>query len=566
MSIDDLWYKNAVIYCLDVEKYQDANGDGIGDFDGLTRRLDYLSGLGVTCVWLQPFYGSPNRDNGYDVSDYYNVHSRHGSLGDFVNFMNHAEALGMRVIVDLVVNHSSKACPWFQDARANPRSHFRDWYVWADERPKNHRDGIVFPGQQTTTWTWDRAAGQYYFHRFYEHQADLNTWNPYVRAEIKKIMGFWLQLGVSGFRMDAVPFLIEKKGPGIEHQQDFGLLKEMRDFLQWRTADAIMLAEANVPPDESMKYFGDEGDHIQMMLNFPVNQRLFYGLATGDIEPLTWALEQTAKRPANAQWVQFLRSHDELDLGRLEPEQRQKVFEAFGPKKTHQLYDRGIRRRLAPMLGNRRPQLQLAFSLLFSLPGTPMMQYGDEIGIGENLRLPERECARTPMQWTDERHGGFSRAARVVRPVIDDEEYGYRVVNVADQRRDPTSILNWTERMIRARRECPEISWGMFTVLRTNVPEVLAIRYDWRETSLLTLHNFSSAKQHVKLKVGAPRDEQLVNVFDTRHSRRQNDGTHRVTLEPYGWRWFRVGSTDSVLDRHDLGVARPEAPTARDPG
>jgi maltose alpha-D-glucosyltransferase / alpha-amylase len=232
MSIDDLWYKNAVIYCLDVEKYQDANGDGVGDFEGLMRRLDYLAGLGVTCVWLQPFYVSPNRDNGYDVADYYNVNDKHGSLGDFVNFMNHAKALGIRVIIDLVVNHSSVDCPWFQAARADKHSFFRDWYVWADERPKNHREGIVFPGQQTTTWTFDRKASQYYFHRFYDHQPDLNTWNPYVRAEIQKIMGFWLQLGVTGFRMDAVPFLIEKKGAGIEHQQDFNILKEMRDFLQ----------------------------------------------------------------------------------------------------------------------------------------------------------------------------------------------------------------------------------------------------------------------------------------------------------------------------------------------
>ncbi len=400
MSIDDLWYKNAVIYCLDVEKYQDANGDGIGDFEGLMRRLDYLAGLGATCVWLQPFYGSPNRDNGYDVSDYYAVHERHGSLGDFVNFMNHADALGIRVIVDLVVNHTSVDCPWFQSARTDPKSYYRDWYVWADQRPKDHKTGIVFPGQQTTTWSLDRKAGQYYFHRFYDHQPDLNTWNPYVRAEIQKIMGFWLQLGVSGFRMDAVPFLIEKKGAGVEHEQDFTLLKEMRDFLQWRSGSAILLAEANVPPDESMNYFGEDGERLQMMLNFPVNQRLFYALATGDTDPLIWALEQTAKRPANAQWVQFLRSHDELDLGRLTEEQREKVFEAFGPEKKMQLYDRGIRRRLTPMLGNNRRQLELAFSLLFSLPGTPMMQYGDEIGIGDNLRLPERECARTPMQWT----------------------------------------------------------------------------------------------------------------------------------------------------------------------
>jgi maltose alpha-D-glucosyltransferase / alpha-amylase len=552
MSIDDLWYKNAVIYCLDVEKYQDANGDGIGDFEGLMRRLDYLAGLGATCVWLQPFYGSPNRDNGYDVSDYYTVHERHGSLGDFVNFMNHADALGIRVIVDLVVNHTSIDCPWYQSARADPKSLFRDWYVWADQRPKDHKTGIVFPGEQTTTWSLDRKAGKYYFHRFYRHQADLNTWNPYVRAEIQKIMGFWLQLGVSGFRMDAVPFLIEKKGAGIEHEQDFTLLKEMRDFLQWRSGNAILLAEANVPPDESMHYFGEDGERLQMMLNFPVNQRLFYAMATGDIDPLIWALEQTAKRPANAQWVQFLRSHDELDLGRLTEEQRHKVFDAFGPEKRMQLYDRGIRRRLTPMLGNDRRRLELAFSLLFSLPGTPMMQYGDEIGMGDNLRLPERECARTPMQWTAERHGGFSTGRHVVRPAISDAVYGYQQVNVAEQRRDSESLLNWTERIIRMRRECPEISWGGFVVLRANVREVLALRYDWRGTSLLTLHNFSDRTQTVTFRVGCADDQLLVDVFDGKHSQANGDGEHRLRLEPYGWRWFRVGASDNALHRTDL--------------
>jgi maltose alpha-D-glucosyltransferase/alpha-amylase len=480
--------------------------------------------------------------------------------------MNHAEAIGMRVIVDLVVNHSSIDCPWFQTARGNPKSFFHDWYVWADERPKNHKSGIVFPGEQTTTWTLDRKAKKYYFHRFYNHQPDLNTWNPYVRAEIHKIMGFWLQLGVSGFRMDAVPFLIEKKGPGIETQQDFNILKEMREFLQWRAGDAVLLAEANVPPDESMNYFGSDGDRLQMMLNFAVNQRLFYALATADIEPLVWALEETQKRPANAQWVQFLRSHDELDLGRLTEEQREKVFEAFAPKKTMQLYDRGIRRRLAPMLGNNRQRLELAFSLLFSLPGTPMMQYGDEIGIGENLKLPERECARTPMQWTSERHGGFSRAARVVRPVINDPVFGYQKVNVSDMRRDPQSLLNWTERIIRMRKECPEISWGTFSVLRTTEPSVLALRYDWRETSLVTLHNFANRDVKVKLKVGVERDDMLVDVFSDLHSRKRNDGMHLVALDGYAWRWYRVGSTDTTLDRRDLWAPRQGSPTARDPG
>jgi maltose alpha-D-glucosyltransferase/alpha-amylase len=554
VSIADLWYKNAIIYCLDVEKYQDANGDGVGDFEGLMRRLEYLQGLGVTCVWLQPFYPSPNRDNGYDVTDFYGVHEKHGSLGDFVAFMQHADALGIRVIIDLVVNHTSVDSPWFQEARTDPHSFFRDWYVWSDVRPKNHKEGIVFPGEQTTTWTKDRRAGKYYFHRFYDHQPDLNTWHPYVRAEIQKIMGFWLQLGVSGFRMDAVPFLIEKKGAGVERQVDYNLLKEMRDFLQWRSGDAIMLAEANVPPAESKEYFGADGDRVQMMLNFPVNQRLFYALATADLSPLVDALEATCDRPANAQWVQFLRSHDELDLGRLTEEQRQKVFDAFAPSPRMQLYNRGIRRRLTPMLGQDRKRLELAFSLLFSLPGTPMMQYGDEIGIGENLRLPERECARTPMQWTPDRHGGFSRARRIVRPVIDDKMFGYKRVNVAAQRRDPQSILNWTERMIRARKECPEISWGTYRVLRTNGPEVLVMRYDWRETSLVTLHNFGSGKQQIKLKLDCPRDEVLVEVFDGHHSRKQNDGTHHIAMDGYAWRWFRVGGPDNALDRSDLDL------------
>lgn len=547
MSLDDLWYRNAVIYCLDVEKYLDANGDGIGDFTGLSRRLDYLAGIGVTCVWLQPFYKSPNRDNGYDVSDYYSVDPDHGSLGDFVEFMNHAKALGIRVIVDLVVSHTSVQHPWFQSARSDPNSPFRDWYVWSEERPADHDEGLVFPGVQKTNWTYDEQAGQYYFHRFYEFQPDLDTHHPMVREEIMKIMGFWLELGVSGFRMDAVPFLIERKGANVEPVQDFELLHELRDFLQWRCRDAILLAEANVPPEESTRYFGERGDNLQMMLNFPVNQRLFYAMATGDIEPLKWALEQTAERPRAAQWVQFLRSHDECDLGRLSDQQRQRVFDAMAPEENMQLYHRGIRRRLAPMLGNDRRRLELAFSLLFSLPGTPMMQYGEEIGIGDDLSLPERECARTPMQWNRERHGGFSRAEKVVRPVIDDSEYGYKSVNVADQRRHAGSLLNWTANVIRTRRECPEISWGKYSVLETGASEVLALRYDWRSTSLLTLHNFADQPRTARLHIGDG-GALLVDVFnhDSRHA---EESDHEITLEPYGYRWFRVGAADNALNR-----------------
>lgn len=552
MAIWDLWYKDAVIYCMDVEKYFDANGDGVGDFEGLNRRLSYLSGLGVTCLWLQPFYPSPNKDNGYDVGDYFGVDSKYGSLGDFVEFMNQAHALGLRVIIDLVVNHSSIEHPWFKHARKDRKSPFRPYYVWADERPADHEKGIVFPGTQETTWSWDEKAEQYYFHRFYEFQPDLNTWHSHVRNEIRKIMGFWLELGVSGFRMDAVPFLIERKGAGVEHEKDFDMLHEMRDFLQWRRRDAILLAEANVLPDESLDYFGDQGDRLQMMLNFPVNQRIYYALATGDVKPLVEALEHTRARPAAAQWVQFLRSHDELDLGRLTKEQRQKVFDAFGPEKRMQLYDRGIRRRLTPMLGNDRRKLELAFSLLYSLPGTPMMQYGDEIGIGEDLSRPEREAVRPVMQWTAERHAGFSRAEEIEYPVIDDETYGYERVNVAAQQRDPGSLLNWTERMLRMRQECPEIAWGEYEVLRTGAAEVLGLRYEWRGVSLVTLHNFSPERKSVELRLKGQGGEKLFNVFSDDSSKAKADGIHRFDLDGYGFRWLRVGAADTAIDRSEF--------------
>ena len=547
--IDDLWYKNAIIYCLDVEKYLDSDGDGIGDFEGLTRKLDYLAGLGVTCLWLQPFYPSPNKDNGYDVADFYDVHPKHGTLGEFADFMNHADQLGLRVIVDLVVNHTSSRHPWFQAARKDPQSPYRDWYLWSKKRPAAWNEGMVFPGVQKATWTRDSAAGEYYFHRFYDFQPDLNTWNPAVRREILRIMGFWLQLGVSGFRMDAVPFLIEKKGVDVAARKDYELLHEMRDFLQWRRRDAILLAEANVPPDESLEYFGELGDRLQMMLNFPVNQRLFYALATGDVRPLIRALEATYGRPQAAQWVNFLRSHDELDLGRLTRPQRQRVFAAFGPKKEMQLYDRGIRRRLAPMLDNDRRRLELAFSLLFTLPGTPMLQYGDEIGIGEDLTLPERECARTPMQWSSEKNGGFSTAHRPVRPVVSDPIYGYQRVNVEAQRRDPHSMVNWVERKIRMRRECPEISWGDWRVLDPGTSGVLVMRYDWRGHALVIVHNFTASSRVARLEVGTAGAARLTDLLWTNDSDADENGRHQIQLEPYAYRWFRSRGLDRNVPR-----------------
>jgi maltose alpha-D-glucosyltransferase/alpha-amylase len=396
---------------------------------------------------------------------------------------------------------------------------------------------------------------EYYFHRFYEFQPDLDTHNPAVRDEIQKIMGFWLELGVSGFRMDAVPFFISRKGAGVEPEEDFELLHDMRDFLQWRVRDAVMLAEANVPPDESLRYFGEAGERLQMMLNFPVNQRLWYAFATADLDPLKWAIEATSTVPPHAQYVHFLRSHDECDLGRLTGEQRQKVFAACGPDPDMQLYGRGIRRRLAPMLNNDRRRLELAFSLLLTLPGTPMIQYGDEIGMWDDLSLPERECARTAMQWSSEPYGGYSASRRMVIPIVDDEAHGYRKVNVADQRRDPNSFLNWTERRIRMRKELVEIGWGEPRVLDAAAAPVLVLQYVWRGTALVTVHNFSDQPQEARFQVDAPGREVICDLFDEDHSNATNGGHHIVRLAPYGHKWFRVGGADTILRRATIGIA-----------
>lgn len=553
--IDDLWYKNGIIYCLSAETFMDSDGDGVGDFRGLTRRLDYLQGLGITTIWLMPFQPSPRQDDGYDVSDYYNVDPRYGTLGDFVEFTHGAHQRGMRVIIDLVVNHTSNQHPWFVDACRSPDSPHRDWYVWSDKRPASANTGMVFPGVQKTTWTREPRAKAWYFHRFFDFQPDLNTSNKHVQAEILKIMGFWIQLGVSGFRMDAVPFVIATKGANVRKSvPQYEMLRSFREFLQWRKGDAIILAEANVPPDIDMQYFGKDGDRMQMMFNFHVNQHLFYAMASSDTEPLAKALSETKPRPATAQWGLFLRNHDELDLGRLTKAQRQTVFNAMGPDKSMQLYDRGIRRRLVPMLGGDRRRLELAYSMLCTLPGTPVIRYGDEIGMGDNLDLPERACARTPMQWSTEPKGGFTKSEKPASPVIEGGPYGFEHINVAQQRRDPGSFLNWMERILRMRKEVPEISWGDFTILPTRDPAVLAMRYDWRNNSVLFIHNFDEQPREVALSVGLPdgKGDQLVNLLSENHSRADAKGRHRILVEGYGYHWYRVGGLDYILKRSDI--------------
>jgi maltose alpha-D-glucosyltransferase / alpha-amylase len=553
--INDLWYKNAVIYCVSVSTYLDTNGDGIGDFQGLTRRLDYLQGLGVTALWLMPFQPSPGRDDGYDVADYYGVDPRYGTLGDFVEFTHGCKQRGMRVLIDLVVNHTSDQHPWFEEARRDPKSKYRDWYVWAKKKPKDADKGIVFPGVQRSTWDKDAVSGEYYFHRFYDFQPDLNTANPEVQAEILKIMGFWLQLGVSGFRMDAVPFVIAAKGAtaGQKPVEHYDMLREFSQFLTWREGEAIILAEANVLPGTDMKYFGNAGERLQMMFNFDVNQHLFYALASADARPLVKAMKDTRPRPATAQWGQFLRNHDELDLGRLEEQQRQTVFDAFGPEPEMQLYGRGIRRRLAPMLGGDRRRLELAYSLMLTLPGTPVIRYGDEIGMGDDLRLKERNCARTPMQWSTEPNAGFTKSEHPILPVIDHRPYGFDHVNAADQRRDPNSLLNWMERMIRMRKEVPEIGWGDFRFVSTGTKTVLAMEYEWRNNAVLCVHNLEGTPTEIGMTLEHNGEGcVLANLLSDDHSEPNKKGKHTILMEAYGYRWFRVCGLDYLLKRNDV--------------
>jgi len=364
---------------------------------------------------------------------------------------------------------------------------------------------------------------------------------------LMRIMGFWLQLGVSGFRMDAAPFVIERKGARVRPAREYELLHEIRDFLQWRRRDGILLAEANVPPTESLSYFGERGDRLQMMLNFWVNQRLFYSLATGDTTALREGLLATYARPAAAQWGVFLRTHDELDLGRLTPHQRETVFKAFAPEKRMQLYGRGIRRRLASMLNNDRRRIELAYSLMFTLPGTPIMMYGDEIGMGEDLRLPERYATRTPMQWSAHPHAGFTTSRRPIRKVVTDPIYGYQQVNVADQRRDPNSLLNWMERVIRMRKECAEIGWGDWKVLSRLPDRVLGMRYDWNDRSTILLHNFADKPCRVRLRVDGPTGKKLLNLLSQEQNEADGGGLYQIELEPYGYRWLRVGELERPI-------------------
>ena len=537
------WYKEAIVYCLDVETFQDSNGDGVGDLPGLISRLDYLERLGVTCLWLNPIHPTPNRDDGYDVADFYGVDPRLGNLGDFVELIHQADNRGLRVIIDLVVNHTSDQHPWFQAARSDPKSPFRDYYVWSEERPSDLHQGMVFPGVQTATWTYDRTAKAWYYHRFYDFEPELNAANPRVREEVKKIAAFWLKLGVAGFRMDAAPFVIELSEPGNANPpKDFDYLRQLRELMAWRRGDTMVLAEANAEPQELTEYFGS-GDRLPMLFNFLLNQQMFLGLARGDAGPLLTGLAMTPPIPQQCQWATFLRNHDEIDLGRLTDVERDEVLREFGPEPEMQAYGRGIRRRLAPMLGGDRRRIELAYSLQFTLPGTPVLRYGEEIGMGDDLTLEERDSVRTPMQWSDGPNAGFSTAkpAALCRPMIGDGKFGFPEVNVTAQRRDPDSLLTWMERALHTLRECPEFAIGTWKRVDSGERSVLALRYEAPSGVMLALTNLADEPCVIDLgdQLGDLATAPLEIFGDADYGDTHPDPS-KLELNGYGYRWIRL--------------------------
>jgi len=535
-----LWYKNAVFYGVDIEKFQDSNGDGIGDFPGLTARLDYLADLGVTCLWLLPFFPTPNRDNGYDVSDYYRIDPKLGTFEDFLTCIRKAGEHGLRVMIDLVMDHSSDEHPWFQAARWDRHSRYRRYYFWTDAPPPMEPgQGNIFPGEESSVWTFDEAAGQYYYHQFYKFEPDLNVGCPDVQEEIKRVIDFWLSLGISGFRVDAVSHMID--GPDVgaapASHDPHRILRDMRTFTSGRREDAALLGEADVAPDELKKYFGN-GDEMHLLYNFLLDNYLFLGLATQQGEAIRRALRLLPSIPESGQWVNFLRNLDELDLERLSDKERALVFDVFAPDHNMRIFGRGIRRRLAPMLKD-RSRIELAMSLLFSLPGAPLVMYGDEIGMGEDLSLEGRNAVRTPMQWSPECNGGFSTAASdaLAAPAITEGSFAYHHVNVQDQAKNPDSLLNWMKRLITVRRQCPEWGWGAVRVIETSEPGLFAHECEWKGNRLFAFHNLAAKSCSVRL----PRERDII-LLPLLGTVQPDFSSQSSTLEmdAYGFLWLRL--------------------------
>lgn len=537
------WYKKSIIYSLDVEAYRDGNGDGIGDFQGLGKSLPYLSSLGIDCIWLLPVFDTPNRDNGYDVRDYLSIDRRLGDLASYTDFMDIANQYNIRIIIDMVVNHCSDEHPWFQEALKGPDNPFYDYYIWTEEKPEGFVPIIAFGGQQSGNWEYVESINKYYYHSFYKFQPNLNLANPKVRNEVKRIMRFWLQLGVSGFRMDAVTFMINKKHEGQEfvitpHQ----VLMELREFVEEHTPHAVLLAEADVEPEEYGHFFSEDRE-MHMMFNFYGNNYLFYSLATEKATPLVESFKKLPTPVGNGQYVNFIRNHDELNLEKLSDEEMQKVFERFASEENMRIFGRGIRRRFNSMVDGDRKMLELGYSLLFSLPGTPVLRFGQEIGMGDELSLFGRNSVRTAMQWSNDKNGGFSSAPTesLARPVIQKPPYGFEEINVNKQIKDKNSLLNWMSMAITARRRTPEFGIGRYEFLNSNDDYIMIHICRHSDTAAIAVHNFGNEKKKVKLDVELELAKQLIDIFGDEPYQDLEPQTREIEINPKGYRWFRTG-------------------------
>jgi len=538
---DPLWFKDAVFYELHVKAFCDGNDDGIGDFRGLINKLDYIEWLGVDCLWLLPFFPSPLRDDGYDVADYRGVAPDYGSMEDFRAFLDEAHRRGLRVIADLVLNHTSDQHLWFQEARSSPQSPKRDYYVWSETDKRYEKARIIFIDTEKSNWTWDSVAKAYYWHRFFSHQPDLNYDNPELQKAMLDVMAFWLEQGLDGFRCDAVPYLFEREGTICENlPETHAFLKEVRKRIDKAYRGRILLAEANQWPADVRPYFGD-GDEFHMAFHFPLMPRLFMGVRSEDWHPIVDMFTHTPAIPENCQWCLFLRNHDELTLEMCAGEERDYMYYAYArdPQMRRNI---GIARRLTPLLDNDRRKIELLNSLVFTLPGSPIIYYGDEIGMGDNIHLGDRNGVRTPMQWTADRNGGFSKAdpSKLYLPVISDSVYGFQAINVESQRQSQHSLLHWMKRRIAGRKQHPAFGRGTLAFLRPRNDKVFAYIREYRGDTLLLVHNLADTAQAVELDLAQFEGTAPIELFG--NSRFPTIGKHpyALSLTPYGYYWFKL--------------------------
>jgi maltose alpha-D-glucosyltransferase/alpha-amylase len=536
-----LWYKDAIIYQLHVRAFCDSNNDGIGDFNGLLQKLDYLQSLGINALWLMPFFPSPLRDDGYDIADYTSVHKNYGSLDDFKAFLAAAHSRGIRVIIELVLNHTSDQHAWFQEARSSRESPKRDWYVWSDTDDRYREARIIFLDTEMSNWAWDPISKSYYWHRFFSHQPDLNYDNPAVFEAVWGVMKFWLDVGVDGFRLDAVPYLVEREGTNCENlPETHAIIRELRKRLDQEYSDKLLLAEANQWPADVSAYFGD-GDEFHMAFHFPLMPRIFMAVQLEDRKPILEILEQTPQIPETCQWCIFLRNHDELTLEMVTDVERDYMYDTYAKDQTMRL-NLGIRRRLAPMMDNDRRRIQLLNVLLMSMPGTPIVYYGDEIGMGDNIYLGDRNGVRTPMQWNGGWNSGFSGAdpERLYSPLISNPVYGYQAINVESQTRSPHSLLNWMKRTIEVRKSSRVFSRGSIGFLQPSNHRVLAYVRQFGSEKILVVNNLSSTAQAVELDLRAHKGDIPIEMSGRNLFPRIGDLPYLLTLGPYQSYWFRL--------------------------